>query len=134
MNSDDIKGTLDIIDGPVYDNMSTGKLKYLLLRLDSFKADPPLDYDKVRKITISMSFHQNIANINDWPGWSEDDINFWKHRLGNLVLLSDVKNSEAGRKPFKTKTAIYLGEGDGKVACFATTRDVFYEPDKKTLR
>ena len=134
LTSEEIKSTLERLDSVLYDEISIRQLSYLLLRLDSFMADPPLDYDKIKRITVEHVLPQTIPDIGEWPGWSKDDIEYWSNRMGNLVLLSNVKNSEAGNKSFEAKQAIFLGEGGRKVACFATTKDVFHKPDGTSLQ
>lgn len=124
LNSEEIDKTLNKINGEVYKDISIRQLTYLLLRLDSFIGDQHIDYDKISNTTIEHVLPQTIPNNSTWPvNWSEDDRDLWLHKLGNLVLLSNVKNPEARNYDFKEKKAIYFGNKDlkKKVTLFGIT-------------
>jgi hypothetical protein len=105
---------------------------YLLLRLDSFMADQAAVYDH-KVITVEHVLPQTIKTGTYWskmwpnPG-SRDK---WVHKLGNLLLLSKSKNSQAQNYDFPKKKAKYFTTKSG-ISSFALTSKVL-EYDHWTL-
>jgi hypothetical protein len=52
----------------------------------------------------------------------------WVHRLGNLVLLTRRKNSQAQNYEFEVKKTKYF-VADGGVSPFAVTTEIINEPE-----
>lgn len=101
--------------------------RYVLLRLDSILADDPgATYDH-STITVEHVLPQNPNAASQWlKDFSEDEISYWTHRLGNLVLLNRRKNSQAQNYDFQEKKNRYFTSGKG-VAIFALTTQVLNE-------
>lgn len=102
----DRQDIIKILDGELY--LSSQIRKYVLLRLDSELADGNFSPSfEAKQITIEHVLPQNPKK--EWLAqWSPEDQKEWVHRLGNLVLLSKKKNSEAQNYPFKEKKDTYF--------------------------
>ncbi|WP_030008345.1 HNH endonuclease family protein, partial [Picosynechococcus sp. NKBG042902] len=102
----DRKDIIKILDGELY--LSSQIRRYVLLRLDSELAEGHLSpsFD-VKQITIEHVLPQN-PKAGCWGDWSSEDHQEWVHRLGNLVLLSKKKNSEAQNFSFEEKKDKYF--------------------------
>ncbi len=93
--------------GDVYDELSSKKRKYLVLRLDSFLAEQGVEYDW-DAATLEHVLPQT-ATGNYWTSrWSEAERERWTHRLANLVPLSQRRNSKASNFDFKEKRDVYF--------------------------
>ncbi|EPQ75821.1 DUF262 domain-containing protein [Mycobacterium marinum] len=97
---------------------------YVLQRLDELLAHQPgVDYDH-RIITVEHVLPQNPSNGSKWTqDFSAEEMNFWTHRLANLVLLNKRKNSSASRFDFSKKKERYF-TGPSGVATFALTTQI----------
>jgi hypothetical protein len=89
-----------------------GKLaKYLLLRIDrefweleNFPGYPGT-------VTVEHILPQNPPQNSQWTkAFTEKDMYEWTNRLGNLVLLSGRKNSQAQNYDFEKKKQVYFGQ------------------------
>jgi Protein of unknown function DUF262/Protein of unknown function (DUF1524) len=49
------------------------------------------------------------ARPKDWPGFPEDQMGGWVHRIGNFVLLSAGPNGRIGNKPWNVKRPVLQG-------------------------
>ncbi len=120
----DKKDIIKILDGELY--LSSQIRKYVLLRLDSELAEgnfsPSFD---VKQITIEHVLPQNPKE-GCWDNWSNEDHQNWVHRLGNLVLLSKKKNSEAQNFSFDEKKDKYF---KSKTVTFPLTSRVLNTPE-----
>ncbi len=114
------KEILQILDGPVFSLPRVPRP--LLLRLDSLLADVGARYD-YPTITIEHVLPQNPAIDSEWVTvfHDEEEREQWTHRLGNLVLLSRRKNSQAQNYEFERKKRDYF---QTRVAPFAITVEV----------
>ncbi|MCL1469925.1 DUF262 domain-containing protein [Argonema antarcticum] len=118
-----------ILDGDLY---SMQKIRlYVLLRLDTALADGSASYN-FPIITVEHVLPQNPADNSQWLQWFSDDKERgnYVHRLGNLVLLSRRKNSEAQNYDFDVKKNKYFKTSSG-ICPFALTTQVLNE-DKWT--
>ncbi|WP_099332887.1 DUF262 domain-containing protein [Actinomyces minihominis] len=115
------------LDGELYTN--TRVRKYVLLRLDSALAnDPGASYDH-NVITVEHVLPQTPAEGSEWlQNFTDDEREYWTHRLGNLLLLSRRKNSQAQNYDFEKKKETYFKSRSG-VAVFALTTQVLQEPE-----
>ena len=98
----------------------------LLLRLDGLLAGKGAKYDHP---TISMEhvLPQHPPSNSEWLRlFSEEEWNYWKHRLANLVLLSRRKNSQASNFEFAKKKSGYFKK---MPTPFALTTGVLHEPE-----
>ncbi len=122
LSSDERAETLTRLGGDVYQFTKTRK--YILLRLDERLAkDPGVTYAH-GTITVEHVLPQNPSANSPWlENFSEEQREYWTHRLANLVLLNQAKNSEASNLPFATKKAKYF-TGKNGVAAFALTSQV----------
>lgn len=118
--------TLDRLDGKIY--LTPPVRKYVLLRLDSVLAkDPGAAYDH-KIITVEHVLPQRPGPDSQWVvDFSEDDMDYWTHRLGNLLLLNRRKNSQARNYDFVKKKQSYFKTENG-IAMFALTTDVLDKP------
>ena len=100
----------------------------VLLRLDSVLSDASAQYDR-RVITVEHVLPQNPEPSSEWVTWipDEEKRKGLVHRLGNLALLSRVKNSSASNYELeKKKNSYFMVDG---VSPFAITTQVL---DKDT--
>ena len=117
--------SIHTLDGELY--TYTRIRKYVLLRLDSALAkDPGASYDH-NLITVEHVLPQTPSEGSDWlRDFTEDEREYWTHRLGNLLLLNRRKNSQAQNYDFKKKKEAYFTSSSG-VAVFALTTQVLKE-------
>jgi hypothetical protein len=100
-------------------------VKYVLLRLDESLAgrDAGASYSH-RVISIEHVLPQNPPAGSNWREiFSDDERALWTHRIGNLVLLNRVKNSEASNREFEVKRDKYF-RSKNEVAVFPLTVQV----------
>ena len=123
--SDEKKEILRVLDGPIYPLPRVPRP--LLLRVDSLLADVGARYDYP---TISI---EHVLPVSPSPDseWikrfpDEEEREQWTHRLGNLVLLSRRKNSQAQNYDFERKKSKYFQSG---VVPFALTTEVVNESE-----
>ena len=82
-----------------------------------------------RLITVEHVLPQNPAPGSQWLNdFTTNERNEWTHRLANLVLLNQAKNSEAQNFDFDKKKSKYF-TGKRGVATFALTSQVLNEPE-----
>lgn len=100
---------------------------YVLLRLDSaLSGGTALHHFPV--ITVEHVLPQNPSSDSLWMKSfsSQEERDKYVHRIGNLVLLSRAKNSEAGNYDFQKKKEKYFTSKTG-VTNFALTTQVLIE-------
>lgn len=95
------------LTGDVYNELSSKKRKYLVLRLDSFLAEKGVEYDW-GTATLEHVLPQTATGDYWTSRWSEDERERWTHRLANLVPLSQRRNAKARNADFKTKRDVYF--------------------------
>ncbi|MCY9658484.1 DUF262 domain-containing HNH endonuclease family protein [Paenibacillus chondroitinus] len=85
--------------------------KYVLLRLDMLLSEN----HNIMKAYTGVITVEHVLPQNPSSEWSADfndeTRKFWTHRLGNLVLLSRMKNSSANNRSFDKKVKTYLSKG-----------------------
>lgn len=130
LNREEQSHILKILDGEFY---SIQKIRlYVLLRLDNALLDNALSNPKVSydfsSITIEHVLPQNPAKGSEWETLfpSQQQRQKYLHRLGNLVLLSRRKNSEAQNYKFEVKKQKYFTTRNG-ISPFALTTQVLRE-------
>ena len=90
--------------------------KYLILRLDEFTADSDAKYE-YKYFSIEHILPQTVPSGSEWERtWTEEDIEFWKHKIGNLIPLNRKTNSKVQNKDFKEKKETYLKNTNGAVS------------------
>lgn len=123
LSSDEKKETKEVFNGDIY-NMTKRPRTYLMLRLDSFISDQAAVYDH-KVITVEHVLPQTVEPgsywAKKWPNVASREK--WLHKLGNLLLLSKSKNSQAQNYDFQTKKTKYFSTRGG-VSTFAITTKV----------
>jgi hypothetical protein len=89
-----------------------GKLaKYLLLRIDKEFWELENFPGYPGTVTVEHVLPRNPPQDSEWTEtFSEVDMYEWTNKLGNLVLLSGRKNSQAQNYDFDDKKQIYFGQ------------------------
>lgn len=114
--------TLERLNGNVYDYPALLRM-YIMLRMDSFLAATTVSY-KHKTTTIEHVLPQNPSEGSQWlENWPEEEREEWTNRLGNLVLLSRQKNSEASNYEFDLKKQKYFQTRNG-VSLYACSTQV----------
>lgn len=120
---------IEILDGNLY--LQTRSRLYILKRLDSLLAEGGLSpsFDK-KVVTIEHVLPQNPKPDSEWCQiWEDEAREKWVHRLGNLVLLSRKKNSEAQNYDFEEKKEKYFDKGNPTI--FPITVNVIRQTGKE---
>ncbi len=123
LTDDERSAILRTLDGDLY--LMVKQRLYILLRLDDALTDGGTNtYRGIN--TIEHVLPQNPAANSTWMQWypSPEDRYRYVHRLGNLVLLSQRKNSSAQNYDFDVKKEKYFKRG---VATYALTIQVLNE-------
>jgi Protein of unknown function (DUF1524) len=99
------------LDGDLYRQVPRGRL-YVLLRLDSALSDGSAIYD-YDVLSIEHVLPQTPPDGSEWCRWfpTQEARDKYVHRLGNLLLLSQRKNSSASNAPFADKKKAYFRKG-----------------------
>ena len=119
---------VDALDEPIYRPRPAARFaRPLLLRLDGvLSKGSGASYD-YRIITVEHVLPQSPNDESEWTRtFTEDEREYWTHRLANLVLLARGKNARAQNYDFDTKKAEYFQRGG--VSNFALTTQVVSEP------
>lgn len=120
--------TISALSGDFY-LMSSRPRQYVLLRLDSSLAGTEAIYNR-RTITVEHVLPRNPGEDSEWmrkfPTLEERAMHV--HRLGNLVLLSGMKNANASNYDFARKKQVYFAARNG-VSPFALTTQVLQEEE-----
>lgn len=112
---------IDQLNGDVYINIKDTAKRYILLRLDSLltKGQP---YYNHSVITVEHVLPQTPREGSEWLQNFERPEEYI-HKLGNLVLLTRSKNSQAKNYDFQKKKTTYFQSSSG-VTSFALTSQV----------
>jgi cellulose biosynthesis protein BcsQ len=122
LNKHEQRDTLYWLNANVY-RYSNRLRSYILMRMDSFLSDHSVSYKDLTK-TIEHVLPQTPATDSEWrTNWTDDEREYWVDRIGNLLLLSRKKNSEASNYDFTKKKERYFKTKSG-VSNFATSTDV----------
>lgn len=121
------KQFLDQLNSDVY-RMVSIKRNYLILRLDSFVSDGAASYN-VKRLTIEHVLPQTVAQdsqwATNWPDVSEREQ--WLHKIGNIIPLSKIKNSQAQNYEFDVKKEKYFKGKTGTASYALTTQVLSYD-------
>lgn len=137
-NKDEIKSNLRVFDDPQFYSKFGGKIaKYSLLRLEIEGSE----LGNIRKefggiITVEHILPRNPPKDSTWLKlFTEEERNDLTNKLGNLVLLSRKKNSQAQNYDFKKKKDVYFLSGR-KITDFNITKQLsdIYEWNPEELR
>jgi uncharacterized protein with ParB-like and HNH nuclease domain len=123
---EDKKEVLEKLNGDVYLNLKDSARRYVLLKLDSLltQGQPYYDYSI---ITVEHILPQNPKEDSEWLINFPEPLKF-VHKLGNLVLLTRVKNSQARNYEFLKKKSTYFQSKSG-ITTFALTTQVIQESE-----
>lgn len=110
----------------VYTKWKDSAKRYVLLKLDGLLSEgqPYYEHDT---ITVEHVLPQNPAGNSIWRR-NFRDIENYVHKLGNLVLLTRKKNSQARNFEFNKKKESYFQSRNG-VSTFALTSQVINEQE-----
>ena len=99
---------LRILGGPIY-SLPRVPLP-LLWRLNGLVTDPDTRVNiQAPTISIEHVLPQSPTECSQWRKWfSDDQREYWTHRLANLVLLSFRKNTRASNWEFDRKKSEYF--------------------------
>ncbi|TYO93234.1 DUF262 domain-containing protein [Desulfallas thermosapovorans] len=117
---------IEALDGDIYRQVKVRLL--VLLRLDAALSSGEAVYN-YRVISVEHVLPQNPPQGSKWLEWfpAEGDRDQWTHRLGNLVLLSRSKNSQARNFEFERKKNEYFARKG--TSPFALTTQVLMEEE-----
>ncbi|GAA1071037.1 DUF262 domain-containing protein [Tsukamurella spumae] len=122
LSAQEISDTRDRLGGHIY--LVAPVRKYVLLRLDDLLANQPGVTYEHKMITVEHVLPQTPRNDSKWVrDFTDAEREQWTHRLGNLVLLNRVKNSQAQNYDFEKKKSKYFTASTGS-AVFALTTQV----------
>ncbi|MBS3678749.1 DUF262 domain-containing protein [Ornithinibacillus massiliensis] len=101
----------------------------VLLKLDSLLSDGQASYNYER-ITVEHVLSQNPQEKSQWTVWfpNQETRDDYVHKIGNLVLLSRQKNSQAKNYEFDKKKEKYFSSKKG-VSSFVLTSQVLNEKE-----
>ncbi|RYG71112.1 DUF4357 domain-containing protein [Lentibacillus lipolyticus] len=126
ISDDDKKAVMEKLNGDVYTELKDTVRRYVLLRLDSLLTNGQPFYDH-SVITVEHVLPQTPKEDSEWlvnfPETTE-----YVHKLGNLVLLTRSKNSQARNYDFHKKKTSYFQSKNG-VTTFALTTQVIQEDE-----
>jgi hypothetical protein len=127
VSSDECDRIIKTLDGDLY--LIYKISRYVLLRLDSALSDGAASHDH-SVVTIEHVLPQNPKQDSIWLKCfpNEEERIQYVHRIGNLVLLSRKKNSEAQNFDFEKKKKKYFFSGTG-ISAFALTSQVLYQTE-----
>lgn len=125
LNIDEQKNIVRTLHSNIYEIQRI--CQYVLLRLDSCLSQGEATYNH-SIITVEHILPQNPAVGSKWFEWfpNEEERVAYVHRIGNLVLLSRRKNSEAQNFEFDKKKEKYFTSDKG-VSSFALTTQVLQQ-------
>ena len=128
LSDEEKQSTVNALDGHVY-LANTRVRTYVLLRLDSFLSDRAAVYD-TGILTVEHVLPQTVATDSKWAAVWPDQVERieWQDRIGNLVLLSRRKNSQASNLDFADKKEKYFQNRAG-VTSFAITTQVLNQEE-----
>lgn len=118
-----------VLNGNIYTDLTAVRKNYLVLRLDAVLSDSIVSYQfKKGAFTIEHVLPQTVPQNSEWAKWwkTNEEIEEWVHRLGNLVLLNRIRNSAASNLDFSVKKEKYF-LGNQKLSPYALTCQVLQE-------
>jgi hypothetical protein len=123
----EIRRAAEVVNGSLY--LMPKVRAYVLLRLDAALATSEAPHPRANP-TVEHVLPQTPEVGSKWLTWWPDEAvrTTWTHRLGNLVLLTQRKNSQAGRLDFDEKKKKYFSNKAG-VSDFPLTTQVLQETD-----
>ena len=125
LSGEEASQIMGMLNGDLY--LTKRIRQYVLLRLDSVLAQGEATYE-YPIITVEHVLPQNPREGSTWLKWfpTEEERSRYVHRIGNLLLLSQRKNSEAQNYDFVKKKEKYFATSRG-VSPFALTTQVLQQ-------
>ncbi|PLR49671.1 DUF262 domain-containing protein [Chimaeribacter arupi] len=120
----DNTGFINALDDDLYEPRpnQVNLIKAILLRLDMEQQDESVIKTYTGRITIEHILPQSLVNVYWLHRFKPHEHTNWLHKIGNLTLISGMKNSEAQHSDFIKKKAIY--EKLNSKSSFDLTKDV----------
>jgi hypothetical protein len=123
LDSQDKAEVCDALDGDVY-NINARARSYILLRLDRELSADPAYFSRNLDPTVEHVLPQNPKSTSTWcTQFTQPDRDTLTNKIGNLVLLTRNKNSEASNYDFPKKRDGYFSGKKG-VTNYALTVSV----------
>lgn len=128
LSEDEKKDFKDVLSGEIYNNLTSKRRNYLILRLNSFVSDTENQWIDTSVLTIEHVLPQTIPKNSEWEKvWNDEEKRtFWLNRIANLVPLTRCKNSEAQNYDFDKKKLKYF-IGKNGTSSFPLTTQVLNE-------
>lgn len=83
--------------------------RYILLKYEYLLGDNIVHLSNYKTISVEHVLPQNPSDGSNWTtDFTESEIENYKHKLGNLILISKRKNSSLGNLDFSEKKNLYL--------------------------
>ncbi|MDJ1501846.1 DUF262 domain-containing HNH endonuclease family protein [Xanthocytophaga agilis] len=102
----DINRLTPILENNLYDKSYA---RYLLFKLEFLKKDHSSQFQDFKYLTIEHILPQNPDSGSQWrTDFTQEQIEHWVHKMGNLILLSRSKNSSLGNREFQDKKHKYF--------------------------
>lgn len=136
LNDKEKQSFKELLDGNIYNGLTSVRRNYLILRLDAMISDGAAKYsNRSGLLTIEHVLPQTIDEESQWRQWWEKDEEgkdtqhqTWLHRLANLVPLNKSRNSAAYNWDFNKKKEEYFS-GNKDVSSYALTSQVLKEKE-----
>jgi hypothetical protein len=130
LNEKEKQSFKELLDGNIYNELTSVRRNYLILRLDAMISDGAANYNNESGLlTIEHVLPQTIDEGSQWKQWWTDKDGkdtphqTWLHRLANLVPLNKRRNSAASNWDFDKKKEKYFS-GNKDVSSYALTSKV----------
>ena len=108
-------GDLFEIDMQTYKFMLNGEVyrrrfgRYLVLKIEYLMGDNTVHLSGYKRISLEHVLPQNPKGTSKWvKDFTDDERNYWTHKLANLVLISMIKNTKLSNLDFQEKKERYL--------------------------
>lgn len=98
----------EVIDGNIYKRRFN---RYLLLKLEYLMTDNTVHLSSYKTISVEHILPQNPSVNSQWRNdFTDEERDFWTHKIANLVLISKRKNSKLINLDYEDKKEKYLNE------------------------
>ena len=98
----------EFIDGNIYKRRFN---RYLLLKLEYLMTDNTVHLSSYKTISVEHILPQNPSINSQWRNdFTDEEREFWTHKIANLVLISKRKNSKLSNLDYEDKKEKYLNE------------------------
>ena len=98
--------------------------RYILLKYEYLQSENTVQLSNYKTIGVEHILPQNPDDNSEWKkDFSDDEREYWLHKLANLVLISGKKNSKLSNRDFQEKKKKYL---EGRIDIFSGSK-VFIE-------